>query len=204
MAAEIDADCPVYALPWPPFDDVRPPTLEAVAAEVILAIKQIQPRGPYRFAGYSSGAILAYAIAEQLLSGDEVVSFMAFIDVSLPAASSNGSLKDLAREFVLDRCGILRDAYHEILERDCEQASISELLEKAQQIGALAPDHDLHSDVSMYQKVDTLTARYDHIAFRRSRSKYISSMRASLSSVIGSHLTNNSEATCQTRAGTGS
>ncbi|WP_271606194.1 thioesterase domain-containing protein [Bradyrhizobium sp. CCBAU 11434] len=187
MAAEIDADCPVYALPWPPFDDVRPPTLEAVAAEVILAIKQIQPRGPYRFAGYSSGAILAYAIAEQLLSGDEVVSFMAFIDVSLPEASSNGSLKNLAREFVLDRCGILRDAYHEILERDCEQASISELLEKAQQIGALAPD-----------------ARYDHIAFRRSRSKYISSMRASLSSVIGSHLTNNSEATCQTRAGTGS
>ncbi len=155
LAAEIDVDCPVYALPWPPFDDVRPPTLEAVAAEMILAIKQIQPRGPYRFAGYSSGAILAYAIAEQLLSADEVVSFMAFIDVSLPAASSNGSLKNLAREFVLDRCGILRDEYHEVLECNTEQSSISELLEKAQKIGALAPDHDLHSDVSMYQKVDT-------------------------------------------------
>ncbi|MCA1423946.1 MULTISPECIES: thioesterase domain-containing protein, partial [unclassified Bradyrhizobium] len=155
LAAEMDADCSVYALPWPPLDDVRPPTLETMAVEVILAIKQIQPRGPYRFAGYSSGAILAYAIAEQLLSVDEVVSFMAFIDVSLPAASSNGSLKNLAREFVLDRCGILRDEYHEVLERDTEPCSISELLEKAQQIGALAPDHDLRSDVSMYQRAAT-------------------------------------------------
>lgn len=61
----------------------------------------------------------------------------------------------MAREFVLDRCGILRDEYHEVLECNTEQSSISELLEKAQKIGALAPDHDLHSDVSMYQKVDT-------------------------------------------------
>lgn len=77
---------------------------------------------------------------------------MAFIDVSLPGASSNASLKNLAREFVLDRCGTLRDEYREVLERDTEQCSISELLEKAQQTGALAPDHDLHSDVSMYQR----------------------------------------------------
>ncbi|WP_164939161.1 thioesterase domain-containing protein [Bradyrhizobium zhanjiangense] len=83
--------------------------------EVILAIKQIQPRGPYRFAGYSSGAILAYAIAEPLLSIDELVSFMAFIDVSLPAASSNASLKNLARKNVLDRCGILRDECREVV-----------------------------------------------------------------------------------------
>ncbi|TYO64139.1 non-ribosomal peptide synthetase, partial [Bradyrhizobium hipponense] len=152
LAAEMDADCSVHALPWPPFDDVCPPTLEAMAAEVILAIKQIQPRGPYRFAGYSSGAILAYAIAEQLLSIDQVVSFMAFIDVSLPADSSNASLINLAREFVLERCGILRDEYGEVLERYTEQCSISELLEKMQQTGTLPPDHDVHSDVLMYQR----------------------------------------------------
>ncbi|KRP89767.1 hypothetical protein AOQ72_00040 [Bradyrhizobium yuanmingense] len=154
LAADMDADCPVYALPWPPFDDVCSATLEAMAAEVILAIKQIQPRGPYRLAGYSSGAILAYAIAEQLLSIDEVVSFIAFIDVSPPAAS-NASLNHLAREFVLDRCGILRDEHREVLARDTEQCSISELLEKAQQIGALAPDYDVHRCASMYLRVAT-------------------------------------------------
>ncbi|MHC2468212.1 amino acid adenylation domain-containing protein [Bradyrhizobium embrapense] len=152
LVAEMDVDCPVYALPWPPFNDVRPPTLEAMAAEVILAIKEIQPRGPYRFAGYSSGAILAYAIAEQFLSIDEVVSFMAFIDVSSPADSSNASHINLAREFVLERCGISRDEYGEVFEGCTEQCSVSELLEKAQQIGALPPEHDLHRDVSMYQR----------------------------------------------------
>ncbi|MEY9593101.1 thioesterase domain-containing protein [Bradyrhizobium yuanmingense] len=62
--------------------------------EVILAIKQIQPRAHTSFAGYSSDAILTYAIAEPLLSIDEVVSIMAFIDVNLPAAFSNASLKN--------------------------------------------------------------------------------------------------------------
>nr|WP_283809235.1 thioesterase domain-containing protein [Bradyrhizobium pachyrhizi] len=152
LVEEMDVDCPVYALPWPPFNDVCSPTLEAMAAEVILAIKEIQPRGPYRFAGYSSGAVLAYAIAEQLLRIDEVVSFMAFIDVSSTADTSNASHINLAREFVLERCGILRDECGEVFEGYTEQCSISELLEKAQQIGALPPDHDLHSDVSMYQR----------------------------------------------------
>ncbi|MCC8960553.1 hypothetical protein H8B02_46320, partial [Bradyrhizobium sp. Pear77] len=152
LVAEMHVDCPVYALPWPPFNDACPPTLEAMAAEVILAIKEIQPRGPYRFAGYSSGAILAYAIVEHLLSIDEVVSFMAFIDVTLPAEFSNASFINLAREFVLGRCGILHDEHREVLERYSEQCSITELLEKARQIGALPPDHDLHSDVSMYQR----------------------------------------------------
>ncbi|WP_456858073.1 non-ribosomal peptide synthetase [Bradyrhizobium sp. USDA 4515] len=163
LVAEMDVDCPVYALPWPPFNDVCSPTLEAMAAEVIRAIKEIQPRGPYRFAGYSSGAILAYAIAEQLLSIDEVVSFMAFIDVGSPADYSNASHINLAREFVLERCRISHDEYGEAFEGCTEQCSISELLEKAQQIGALPPDHDLHSDVSMYQRA---------VAFQRALQSY--------------------------------
>ncbi|WP_292091412.1 thioesterase domain-containing protein [Mesorhizobium sp.] len=73
LANEMDIDCPVYALPWPSFDEVRPLTLEAIADQVILAIKEIQPQGPYRFAGYSSGGILAYAIAQRLLSLDDAV-----------------------------------------------------------------------------------------------------------------------------------
>ncbi|WP_164935791.1 thioesterase domain-containing protein, partial [Bradyrhizobium nanningense] len=155
LAAEMDADCSVYALPWPRFNEDCPPSLEAMAAEVILATRKIQPRGPYRFAGYSSGAILAYAIAEQLLRVDEVVSFMAFIDVSLSAASSNALLKNLTREFVLDRCGILRGKYRRLLEHDTDDCSISELLEMAQQIGALPSDHDLQREVSMYQRAAT-------------------------------------------------
>ncbi|WGD51283.1 hypothetical protein QA641_38360 [Bradyrhizobium sp. CB1650] len=106
--------------------------------QVSLAIKQVQPRAHTSFAGYSSDAIQAYAIAEPLLSIDEVVSFMAFIDVSLPAASSNASLKNWCEKLFW---------IVEAVERGTEQCSVSELLEKAQQIEALDPDHDLHSDV---------------------------------------------------------
>ncbi|SFI12859.1 non-ribosomal peptide synthetase, partial [Bradyrhizobium sp. Gha] len=155
LAADMDADCSVYALPWPAINDVCPPPLETMAAEMIVAMKQIQPHGPYRLAGYSSGAILAYAIAEQLLRLDEAVPFMAFIDVSLPAASSNALLDNLAREFVFDRCGVLRDEHRQVLERDADQCSVSEVLEKAQQLGALASDYDLHNELSMYQRATT-------------------------------------------------
>ncbi|NOJ44634.1 hypothetical protein HCN58_35010 [Bradyrhizobium sp. WSM 1791] len=46
LAKEMDTDCPVYAGPWPHFNEVCPPTLEAIASQVILAIIKIQPKGP--------------------------------------------------------------------------------------------------------------------------------------------------------------
>lgn len=113
----MDVDCPVYALPWPHFKGLRPPTLEAIAAEVILAIREVQPHGPYRFAGYSSGAILAYAIAQHLLNLDETVSFMAFMDAALPANRRSLSLTQMIREVLLDSLEFLEDESFRVLVR---------------------------------------------------------------------------------------
>ncbi|MGY3638866.1 amino acid adenylation domain-containing protein [Bradyrhizobium sp. Lot33] len=152
LAKEMDVDCPVYALPWPPFNDVCLPTLEAIAAEVILAIRETQPKGPYRFAGYSSGAILAYAIAQHLLSLDEAVSFMAFIDVVLPANRTSISPAQTARKVLLDSFESLDDERYEMLERFAEHNSTAQLLKTAQQIGAIPLDCDLQDVVLMYEK----------------------------------------------------
>ncbi|SEP38448.1 Thioesterase domain-containing protein, partial [Rhizobium tibeticum] len=152
LMEEMDVDCPIYALPWPPFKEVCPPTLEGIAAEVILAIRESQPRGPYRFAGYSSGAILAYAIAQHLLSLDETVSFIALIDVALPANPSSISPTQMVREVLLNSFESLDDERFEVLELFAGQSSIAQLLEKAQQIGAMPLDRDLHNDVMMYEK----------------------------------------------------
>ncbi|KAA9382691.1 amino acid adenylation domain-containing protein [Neorhizobium galegae] len=152
LVKEMDVDCPVYALRWPSFDEVRPPTLEAIAAEIIVAIREIQPRGPYRLAGYSSGGILAYAIAQRLLSLDDAVSFIALIDVTLPANPSSISPTQMIREVVLDSFESLDDESFEALERFTRQSSIAQLLEKAQQIGAIPLDHDLQNVVLMYEK----------------------------------------------------
>ncbi|TIU67928.1 MAG: non-ribosomal peptide synthetase, partial [Mesorhizobium sp.] len=156
LMEEMDVDCAVYALPWPPFNNLGPPTLEAIAAETIVAIRKIQPRGPYRFAGYSSGGILAYAIAQLLLGRDEAISFIALIDVTLPANLTEISPIQMVRDVVLDSFEPLDDENFEVLEQFARQSSIAQLLEKAQQIGAIPLDRNLHNDVLMYER----TARF--------------------------------------------
>ncbi|MCP3463546.1 non-ribosomal peptide synthetase [Bradyrhizobium sp. CCGUVB23] len=155
LAQEMDIDCPVYSLPWPSFDELYPPppTLEAIAAQVISVIKEVQPKGPYRFAGYSSGAILAYAIAQRLLSIDETVSFMAFIDVTLPAIPPRMSQAQIVLEMALDPLECLDDERFQVLEEFAGEGSVAQLLEKAQQVGAVPPSRDFHSDYLMYEKI---------------------------------------------------
>ncbi|MBT1159495.1 AMP-binding protein [Aminobacter anthyllidis] len=152
LVKEMNVDCPVFALPWPSFDEARPLTLEAIADTVILEIKEIQPHGPYRFAGYSSGGILAYAIAQRLLALDETVSFMAFIDVTLFANRSSMSPSLIVRNMVLERFESLNDETFEVLKRFAGQCSIAQLIEKAKRIGAIPPDRDLHDDILMSER----------------------------------------------------
>ncbi|ESW64446.1 hypothetical protein X771_25290 [Mesorhizobium sp. LSJC277A00] len=146
LVKEMNIDCPVYALPWPPFNDLGSPTLEAIAAEVIIAIREIQPLGPYRFAGYSSGAILAYALAKHMLSCGEIVPFMAFIDVTPPSTLSNISDAQAVAEMIFEYRGSLDDDKSEVLDEFASKSSAAQLLEKAQQIGAIVPQRDFYDD----------------------------------------------------------
>ncbi|QQO35652.1 amino acid adenylation domain-containing protein [Bradyrhizobium diazoefficiens] len=152
LVKDMDVDSPVYALSWPPFNDIYPPSLKEIAAAAILAIREIQPHGPYRFAGYSSGAILAYAIAQRLLSLGEAVSFMAFIDVALPANRSSLSTSQTRRAVLLDAFEFLDDERFELLERSAEQNSVAQLLKTAQQIRAIPLDCDLQNLALRYEK----------------------------------------------------
>ncbi|NRQ18463.1 Chondramide synthase cmdD [Ensifer sesbaniae] len=153
LVSEMDTDCPAYAVPWPDFNELCPPTLEEMASQAIGVMKETQPSGPYRLAGYSLGGFLAYAIAEHLLRLGEAVSFMAFIDVTLPENGSTISLNQIMNELVLEGLEMLDDERFAELERFAEQSSISQLLEKAQQIGAIPSNRDLRNDVAMYEKI---------------------------------------------------
>ncbi|MFD2051925.1 amino acid adenylation domain-containing protein [Mesorhizobium calcicola] len=153
LVSEMDIDCPVYAVSWPDFDELCPPSLEEIAAQAIEGMKEIQPSGPYRLAGYSSGGILAYAIAQHLLRLDEAVSFMALIDVTLPANLTRISPIQMVRDVVLDSFESFEDESFELLEQFARHSSIAQLLGKAQQIGAIASKGDLRDEVVMYEKV---------------------------------------------------
>ena len=74
LAKEIDETFPVYAVPWPAVEK-KPATMSDMAASAVALIREVQPQGPYHLAGYSSGGVLAYAIAEQLQSAGEAVAF---------------------------------------------------------------------------------------------------------------------------------
>ncbi|NHB62062.1 non-ribosomal peptide synthetase [Photorhabdus sp. RW14-46] len=84
LAQHIQADYPIYALPWPSINEEQTSTIEALATRMITFVKAVQSEGPYRIYGYSSGGILAYAIAQQLLHAGETVNFLGLIDTPAP------------------------------------------------------------------------------------------------------------------------
>lgn len=68
------------------FDGTKPllTTVEEMAQRYILAVKSIQPFGPYYLAGASFGGTLAYEMARRLDSNGEKVAFLAMIDTPGP------------------------------------------------------------------------------------------------------------------------
>nr|WP_036774510.1 non-ribosomal peptide synthetase [Photorhabdus australis] len=84
LAQHIQSDYPIYALPWPSINEEQASTIEVLATRMITFMKAIQQQGPYRIYGYSSGGVLAYAIAQQLLNAGETVNFLGLIDTPAP------------------------------------------------------------------------------------------------------------------------
>ncbi len=94
----VDAEIPVYALPAPPADaPLR--TVEGMATRLVRMIREVQPSGPYRVAGWSFGGVLAYEVASQLIGRDEVVELVGMLDSYHPARA--GASNDVAQEHAL-------------------------------------------------------------------------------------------------------
>jgi len=98
-------DVPVYALPAPSADaPLR--TVEGMAARLVRMIREVQPSGPYRVAGWSFGGVLAYEVAAQLIGRAEVVEFVGMFDSICPAgftaaASPSAEPRDAGLEHAL-------------------------------------------------------------------------------------------------------
>uniref|UniRef100_UPI001300A031 thioesterase domain-containing protein n=1 Tax=Photorhabdus sp. CRCIA-P01 TaxID=2019570 RepID=UPI001300A031 len=125
LAQYIQADYPVYALPWPSINAEPMSTMEQQVARMITLIKAVQPEGPYRICGYSSGGILAYAIAQQLLHAGETVNFLGLIDTPAPHYSGQ-------------RIMSLKFQFFTELARQAEEAHIEELVALYQRIDELS------------------------------------------------------------------
>lgn len=82
LARHLGADQPLYALQDPGLFSLQPepPTLPAMAARYVQAVRKVQPEGPYYIGGWSSGGVVAYEMAQQLRQSGAEVGLLALID----------------------------------------------------------------------------------------------------------------------------
>jgi thioesterase domain-containing protein len=87
LAACICADRAVYGLIVRGINGERRPftRVEEIAADMLQTIRLVQPNGPYQFAAYSFGGLLAYEVAQRLSAIGETVSLLAIYDAFTPA-----------------------------------------------------------------------------------------------------------------------
>ncbi len=79
---------PLYSFRPVGFDGEAPPhtTVEETASCYAQAILSVQAQGPYLLAGHSSGAYVAFGIAQYLMQQGHEISLLAILDVSAPIA----------------------------------------------------------------------------------------------------------------------
>jgi thioesterase domain-containing protein len=86
LADALEYDQAIYGVQARGLDGTLPPhqTIEECAADYISLIQSVQTHGPYVLAGYSSGGLIAYEMACQLVSLGEEVDFLGLIDTGVP------------------------------------------------------------------------------------------------------------------------
>lgn len=86
LARQFEADVPFLGLQARGLDGVEPPaaSIESMADDYLGRVREAQPRGPYRFAGYCFGAWVALEMARRLIERGEHVDVLFLIAPDLP------------------------------------------------------------------------------------------------------------------------
>ncbi|AIZ33096.1 non-ribosomal peptide synthetase [Pseudomonas parafulva] len=152
LGRALDGDFPIYGVPGLALGQAQPDTLEALARAQIERIRQVQPQGPYRLAGWSFGGLLAYEIAAQLLGADQPVEFLGLIDTWQPRWVDQGKARwqgarVLQRQLLLHCAGYWQGQGTEgaaqlaqVQALDDGQASFAVLLTACREQGLLYPE----------------------------------------------------------------
>jgi len=90
LASHLGQDQPFYGLQPQGVDDRAEPktSVEAIAADHIDALKNIQPTGPYFLGGHSFGGLVAFEISQQLQKQGDEIGLLAIFDIPAPLYSS--------------------------------------------------------------------------------------------------------------------
>jgi nonribosomal peptide synthetase DhbF len=82
LIRHIPSDHPIYGLQIRNLSkpDKLPGTIEEMAADYLNVIREIQPVGPYNLVGWSSGGLVAHAMATHLQNAGQEVAVLALLD----------------------------------------------------------------------------------------------------------------------------
>jgi thioesterase domain-containing protein len=88
LAHHFDPQRPLLALEPPGLDGLESPcsSLESLASRLTRDMRAHQPQGPYHLAGYCSGGMVAYEMAQQLLQQGQQVAFLGLLETPSPRA----------------------------------------------------------------------------------------------------------------------
>jgi len=86
LASYLGSEQPVYGLQAQGMDGKHVPhtRLEDMAARYIREIRTVQPEGPYFLGGFSMGGMVAFEMAQQLISEGQKVAMLALFDTCAP------------------------------------------------------------------------------------------------------------------------
>jgi nonribosomal peptide synthetase DhbF len=95
LIRHIPAEHPIYGLQARNLAqrEMRPHSIDEMAADYLNLIRKIQPVGPYNLLGWSFGGLVAHAIATRLQTIGEEVSLLALLD-SYPLQSESSQLNE--------------------------------------------------------------------------------------------------------------
>ncbi len=84
LAGLLDGSVHAFQAPGPATGHQPLSTIEDLAEQYLPALREVQPDGPYRLGGWSSGAIVAFELAHRLEAGGQIVEQVAVIDAPAP------------------------------------------------------------------------------------------------------------------------
>jgi thioesterase domain-containing protein len=91
--------------------------LEKIALHCIESMQSIQPKGPYLLAGFSSGGMLAYEIAQQLKKRGESLALLVLLDTYCQNNNLFIRLSRVTRQLFKGRTRALRDYLYSLFIR---------------------------------------------------------------------------------------
>jgi amino acid adenylation domain-containing protein len=157
----------VYGLQAAGVDSGPKGDLREMAAEYVTAIRERQPRGPYRLGGWSMGGMLALEMAQQFNSLGETVELLAMFDTHLPRVNERpvDIDEDAALKWICARIGVPPQALL-ILPRRARWRAI---LQRGRDARILPPDvdeHQLEQVALTCRSHVAAVARYRPVAYR--------------------------------------